>query len=194
MPDALLYLHGFNSSPASFKALALQNYMQDAGLGSRLRIPYIKTSPAEAYMQLSAEFASLQQGFDAVAVAGSSLGGFYATMLAEQHDCRAVLINPAVRPHVLLEKYIGENVNYHTEEHWRFDASYIEQLQQLDVETITSPERYLVLLQTGDETLDYRDALEKYAGCEIILEQGGNHAFTGFEKHIPRLLAFCGIK
>ena len=126
-------------------------------------------------------------------MAGSSLGGFYATALAEHYGCRAVLINPAVRPHLLLQKYIGENVNYYTDEHWQFDASHVEQLRQLDVAHISQPQRYLLMLQTGDETLDYRDAEAKYAGCPAIMEQGGDHSFAGFERHIPRMLEFCGI-
>ena len=193
MTSALLYLHGFNSSPQSFKALALSDYMRTKNLQSQLSIPAISPWPAEAYLQLCNEYTALKQHFDKVAVAGSSLGGFYATVLAEQYGCHAVLINPAVRPYSLLQKYIGDNVNYHTAEHWQFEARHVEQLRQLDVASITRPERYLLMLQTGDETLDYRDAEMKYAGCEAIVEQGGDHGFAGFERHIPRVLEFCGI-
>jgi len=167
--------------------------MRSKGLESQLTIPAIHPCPADAYMQLCAEYTALAQRFDAVAVAGSSLGGFYATVLAEQYGCRAVLINPAVRPQLLLQKYIGENVNYYTDEHWQFDSTHVEQLRQLDVEHISQPDRYLLMLQTGDETLDYRDAEAKYVGCPAIVEQGGDHSFAGFERHIPRMLEFCGI-
>lgn len=193
MNNALLYLHGFNSSPASYKAQALRLYMREHGLEPQLSIPDIKPVPADAYQQLVTEFMALQQQFDTVSVAGSSLGGFFATLLAERFGCRAVLINPAVRPHLLLEKYIGENVNYHSAVRWQFDARHIEQLHKLDVARISSPERYWLMLQTGDETLDYRDAQMKYAGCPALVEQGGDHGFSGFEQHIPRLLAFCDI-
>jgi predicted esterase YcpF (UPF0227 family) len=128
-----------------------------------------------------------------VAFAGSSLGGFYATWLAERFGGKAVLINPAVRPHELLEKYIGENINYYTSEHWILNESHIQQFRELDVDCITDPERYLVMLQTGDETLDYRHAVEKYEDCNIELEQGGDHSFIDFENHIDRLLKFCEI-
>ncbi len=193
MKTALLYLHGFNSSPASYKAKLLQHYMRMHGLGAQLSVPELNPSPADAYLQLCEEFSSLQARFDEVAVAGSSLGGFYATVLAERFGCRAVLVNPAVRPHRLLVKYIGENVNYHSTVRWQFDTSHIEQLRQLDVAQISSPERYLLLLQTGDETLDYRDAADRYAQCPAVIEQGGDHGFSGFERHIPRLLEFCNI-
>jgi hypothetical protein len=193
MSNALLYLHGFNSSPASYKAQALQSFMRERGLEAQLSLPEIMPAPAEAHQQCLAEYRRLQQQFEKVAVAGSSLGGFYATVLAERFGCRAVLINPAVRPHILLEKYIGENVNYHSAVRWQFEPVHIEQLRSLDVEIITSPERYLVMLQTGDETLDYRDAIAKYTGCPMLIEQGGDHSFSGFEQHIPRLLEFCDI-
>ncbi len=193
MNNALLYLHGFNSSPASYKAQALLRYMREHGLEQQLSLPEIKPFPAEAHQQLLAEYTALSARFDNVAVAGSSLGGFYATVLAEHFGCRAVLINPAVKPHLLLEKYIGENVNYYSDVHWRLDPEHIEQLRSLDVAHVTSPERYWLMLQTGDETLDYRAAEEKYAACPMLIEQGGDHSFTGFEQHIPQLLEFCDI-
>lgn len=193
MSTALLYLHGFNSSPASYKAQALQATMHEQGLADQLCIPSIEPWPSAAHQQLLAQYTALQQQFTRVAVAGSSLGGFYATILAERFGCRAVLINPAVRPHLLLQKYIGENVNVHTAERWQFDATHVEQLRALDVDTISLPERYLLMLQTGDETLDYRDAKAKYEGSALLLEEGGDHGFSGFEQHIPRLLEFCDI-
>jgi predicted esterase YcpF (UPF0227 family) len=193
MNNALLYLHGFNSSPASYKAQALLRYMREHGLEQQLSLPEIKPFPAEAYQQLLAEYTALSERFDNVTVVGSSLGGFYATVLAEHFGCRAVLINPAVKPHLLLEKYIGENVNYYSSVRWRLDPEHIEQLRSLDVAHITSPERYWLMLQTGDETLDYRAAETKYAACPTLIEQGGDHSFTGFEQHIPQLLEFCDI-
>jgi uncharacterized protein len=193
MNNALLYLHGFNSSPASYKAQALLRYMRERGLEQQLSLPEIKPFPAEAHQQLLAEYTALSERFDNVAIAGSSLGGFYATVLAEHFGCRAVLINPAVKPHLLLEKYIGENVNYHNDARWQLEPVHIEQLRLLDVETITSPERYWLMLQTGDETLDYRAAAAKYAACPMLIEQGGDHGFAGFEQHIPQLLEFCDI-
>jgi predicted esterase YcpF (UPF0227 family) len=193
MSNAILYLHGFNSSPDSYKARALAAFMRERGLASCLKIPAIEPFPDSAISQLSALIEAMQLQHDQVAVAGSSLGGFYATWLAERFACRAVLINPAVRPDLLLEKYLGENINYYTSARWRLDASHIEQLRLLDVEHITEPQRYLLMLQTGDETLDYRQAQAKYAACPAIIEQGGDHAFSGFERHIPRMLEFCGI-
>jgi len=103
------------------------------------------------------------------------------------------LINPAVRPHVLLEKYLGENVNYYTSEKWVLNEAHIQQFRDLDVKKITQPERYLVKLQAGDEALDYQLAVDKYAGCHVEIEAGGDHSFINFEQHVQSLLDFCGI-
>ncbi|MDH5388861.1 MAG: esterase [Gammaproteobacteria bacterium] len=188
----LIYLHGFNSSPESYKAKLLYAHMEQRGILDQLIIPEIPPVPAEAMAMLVALFEENQEIGD-VAVAGSSLGGFYSTCLAERFGCKAALINPAVRPHLLLKKYLGENKNYNTAETWVLDQSHIEQLKEMDVDAITRPERYLLLLQKGDETLDYRQALEKYKDCPLVLEEGGDHSFTGFENHIEPILRFCGI-
>ena len=166
--------------------------MQAKGLGQYLQIPEIPPLPAEAIEMLVACVERAQTSHK-VAFAGSSLGGFYAPWLAERFGGKAVLINPAVRPHVLLEKYLGENVNYYTSEKWVLNETHIQQFRDLDVEKITQPERYLVKLQTGDETLDYRLAADKYAGCHLQIEDGGDHSFINFEQHIDSLLDFCGI-
>lgn len=166
--------------------------MDERGLQDRLISPALPPVPADAMAMLIDLYESNRQ-FGDIAVAGSSLGGFYATYLAEQFGGKAVLINPAVRPHLLLEKYLGENINYHTSEHWMFDETHIEQLRQLEVNPITKAERYLLMLQKGDETLDYRQALEKYTDCSMVLEEGGDHSFVGFENHIQHILNFCGI-
>ena len=188
----LIYLHGFNSSPESYKAKLLYAYAEQRGMLDQLIIPEIPPVPAEAMAMLVAVFEENQKKGD-VAVAGSSLGGFYSTCLAERFGCKAVLINPAVRPHLLLKKYLGENTNYNTAETWVLNESHIEQLREMDVEAITRPERYLLMLQKGDETLDYRQALEKYKDCPLVLEEGGDHSFLGFENHIEQILKFCGI-
>lgn len=195
-PVILVYLHGFNSSPASYKARLLHQSMAekfgDKKLDEHLYIPQIPPVPADAIDLLMERIESFQKDHT-IAVAGSSLGGFYATWLAERYACKAVLINPAVRPDLLLEKYLGENVNYYTSEHWILDESHIEQFRQLDIDRITQPERYLLMLQKGDETLDYRQAMEKYMHCPAVIEEGGDHSFVDFDRHIARLLDFCGI-
>lgn len=193
MQHVLLYLHGFNSSPQSHKARVLYEYMHERGLAEALHIPRIPPQPAAAFADLCELYESLAVENRQVAVIGSSLGGFYATALAQRYDCRAVLINPAVRPAILLQRYLGLNTNYYSSETWELNQAHIQQLRDLDVPRIIRPECYLLLLQTGDETLDYCDALEKYRDCAAIVEQGGSHAFDGFERHLDTILTFCNV-
>ncbi len=187
----IVYLHGFNSSPDSYKARTLRSFMREQGLDHHLEVPAVPPVPNDAIELLTDRMETLRKKYT-VSLVASSLGGFYATWLAERYDCKAVLVNPVVRPHELLEQYLGENINYYSSEHWVLDESHIEQLRALDAERITHPERYLLMLQTGDETLDYRLAKDKYAGCPSIIEQGGNHAFIDFDRHIEYVLSFCG--
>mgnify|MGYP000061666791 FL=1 len=189
----LLYLHGFNSSPQSHKAQLITRYMHARGCLDLLICPQIPSVPGEARLfleQLVEETLDEHQ----LSYAGSSLGGYYATYLAEKYSGSAVLINPSVKPYETLRAHLGENKFYFDEGCWEFDESHIQQLKDMDVRSITQAERYLILLQTGDETLDYREAELKYKNARCIIEQGGDHSFTGLERHIKQIMQFCGIK
>jgi predicted esterase YcpF (UPF0227 family) len=166
--------------------------MQRSGLGDRIVIPKIPPVPADAIELLQQHADSINEDHD-LSLIGSSLGGFYATWLAEKYHCPAVLINPAIKPHELLMKYLGENKNYYTAESWVLDQSHIAQFKKLYIEKVTTPERYLLLLQTGDDTLDYREALEKYPDSPAVVEQGGSHEFSGFERYLDKILSFCNV-
>jgi len=190
--NKILYLHGFNSSPDSRKARVLHDYMERTGLSDRIDIPEIPPVPADAIELLQQHAEEIIKQYT-LSLVGSSLGGFYATWLAEKYNCPAVLINPAIRPHQILSKYLGENTNYYTAESWVLDEVHINQFYELYIEKISHPHRYLLMLQTGDETLDYREAVEKYAGCPSIIEQGGSHEFSGFERHLDKILEFCNV-
>ena len=159
------------------------------GAADRLIVPALPPSPRDAMASLDAIIAAAGP----VALVGSSLGGFYATWLAEHHDLPAVLINPAVRPWRLLDQYIGENANYHTGETWTFQPDWIDALKHYGVDQIRRPENLLVLLQTGDETLDWHDAWDLYEDCHLYRGLGGSHGFDDFEAFIPLVLRFCGI-
>jgi uncharacterized protein len=194
----LLYIHGFNSSPASFKASLLKQYVESRHMADCLHIPLLSGVPEKAMAQLSALIEPAitdgkKKTRQQICLIGSSLGGYYATWLAEHYGCRAVLVNPAVRPYDLLENNLGMNVNYYTDEVFELTSEHIEQLRKLEVEHITKPDRYLLMLQTGDEVLDYKLAIEKYPAVPSIVEEGGGHEFMGFDRHLETVLAFCGI-
>lgn len=189
MSSSLIYIHGFNSSPASHKASILRRVFEQAGAGDRLHIPALPPEPKKAMAILEATIA----GAGPVALLGSSLGGFYATWLAEHHDLRAALINPAVRPWRLLDKYTGINHNYHTGQAYEFDAGWLDQLRAYEVAGIRKPEQLLLLTQTGDESLDWRVGWEFYADCHLYRGLGGSHGFDDFDAFIPLVLRFCGV-
>ena len=157
-----------------------------------LLVPQIPVVPEEARLFLEQLVEQTLQTHN-LNFAGSSLGGYYATYLAEKYSGSAVLINPSVKPYETLRAYLGENRFYYGDDSWDFTEAHIHQLQFMDVTPITKPDRYLVLLQTGDETLDYREAELKYKASHLIIEQGGNHAFTGFERYIPQIIQFSQL-
>lgn len=187
---ALLYLHGFNSAPSSHKARTLQRYMDERGIGSQLSCPALPHHPRDAAALIEGEFARFGAGN--VTLLGSSLGGFYSTWFAEKHDCRAVLVQPAVQPSAGLESYLGPQKNLYTGETYELTREHLDGWQSLVVEKV-DPERYLLLLETGDEVLDYRVAVSRYEGARMVIRQGGDHALQSFPEHIPRILAFAGI-
>ncbi len=183
----LIYIHGFNSSPASSKAAAIQRELERRGRGGDFLAPALPHSPAAA----AALLAQLVRTHHDACLIGSSLGGFYATWLVETHGVRAVLLNPAVRPYDLLAGEIRRQKNFHTGEEYDFTAQHLEELRALEVDSIT-PERYLLLVTTGDEVLDYRHAVEKYRGARQIVTEGGDHGLSDFAHYLDTVLAFGG--
>lgn len=185
----LVYLHGFNSSPESAKAQHLQRELARRGLAARYACPALPDRPLDAVAAVDAVLAANP---GPVCFIGSSLGGFYATYFAEKHDARAVLVNPAVDPHEGLRAYLGEQQNLHTGERYTLTERHLEQWAALYAKRI-HPERYLVLLETGDEVLDYRIAMIRYAGARQAIVEGGDHSLRSFPEHVPRILEFAGL-
>ncbi|TWE01530.1 hypothetical protein FB481_111104 [Pseudomonas sp. AG1028] len=189
MTNTILYIHGLNSSPVSTKASQLIAAMTDRGLQNQLRVPALHHHPRQAIAQLEALIAELGRP----TLVGSSLGGYYATHLAERHGLKALLINPAVRPHELFDGYLGTQTNHYSGETWELTEDHVAALAELAVEPPVDPARYQVWLQTGDETLDYRRAQAYYRHCALRIEAGGDHGFQGFAERLPMLFAFAGI-
>ena len=186
----VLYLHGFNSSPLSFKAQQLTAFWRKACLpADRLSVPDLPNDPQEAIESLERW---MEQRDAPVVLVGSSLGGYYATWLAEKYQCKALLINPAVLPCQRFEQYLGPQKNYYTDESWELTPAHVDALARLETPPPDDRERYLVWLQTGDETLDYREAEEFYRHCQLDIRQSGDHSYQGFVERIPELLAFAG--
>jgi len=186
---AILYIHGLNSSPLSQKASQLSAALERIGMADRLRVPALHHHPRQALVQLEEALTELGRPL----LVGSSLGGYYATHLAERHGLKALLINPAVTPHRRFDGYLGPQTNLYSGEVWDLTEDHVVALGELEVPPPQDAERYQVWLQTGDETLDYRDAEAFYRGCALRIQAGGDHGFQGFAERLPALLAFAGF-
>jgi len=187
----ILYLHGFRSSPHSFKARLLGERLRALGRGDDYVCPQLPASPRQA-IELAQQLMHRKAPEDVVLI-GSSLGGYYATWLAEQSGCRAVLLNPAVKPPRELEQYVGVSTAYHSGEPFEFKREYIAELQALTVPHITRPQRYFLIAATGDEVLDWREMTAHYAQARQHVIQGSDHGLSDFAGHIDEVLAFCGV-
>jgi predicted esterase YcpF (UPF0227 family) len=176
----ILYLHGFRSSPRSYKARVVHGRMTELGRAHELICPQLPASPHAAMalvLTLAERYAN--KGPDGIAIIGSSLGGFYA------------LVNPAVDPLKDLDQHVGTTTAWHSSEPFEFRREYIDELAALKVARITRPERYFLLAATGDEVLDYRDMVAHYAGAHQHVIQGSDHAVSEFEQYVDQVLAFC---
>ncbi len=190
----IVYLHGFRSSPASRKAAQLVAAVAalPAAVRPQLWVPELTHDPAAA---IAGVVAWVERNADPTRLAfvGSSLGGYYATHLAERFAARAVLINPAVRAFDDLAPWLGTQTNLYTGEAFEVTHAHFDELRALHVPRITRPDRYFLLVETGDEVLDYREAVSRYAGAWQYVRGGGDHTFTVFAEQLPAILRFAGV-
>ena len=182
----IVYLHGFASSSQSEKALLVRDYFQQHLPQHQLSVPDLPYTPAEAWQEL--QLFCLQN--PPQLIIGSSLGGFLATALAEQYGCRAVLINPAVRPHLLLQQHLGRYYHPVRQQHYEVRADHLPLLEDLQVQELRRPSQYLVLLQSGDEVLDYRQALDFYQQCQTDVQEGGDHSYQNLQSRLADIVNF----
>jgi predicted esterase YcpF (UPF0227 family) len=192
MTAAVIYIHGFISSPQSHKAQQLGEFVAAQYPDIEYIVPSLANNPGEAGQQLDRLVQDcLQRHPGALGLVGSSLGGFWATVMAERYDLPAVLINPAVAPHNFAEHFIGAHHNPYTGVDFSLTHADIDALRAMAVAPVAS--RYWVLVQEADEVLDYRRALDFYHGSKMTVEAGGDHSFQSFERHLPAVMDFLQL-
>jgi len=188
----IVYLHGFNSAPQSVKGRILARAAAALPDPPRFHLPQLHHRPARAMDDVCAWIDREAPAGRDLTLIGSSLGGFYATYLAERYGARAVLINPAIRPHEDLRPFAGPQRNLYTGEEYEVTREHFDELSSFAVARITRPERYFLLVRTGDEVLDWREAVAFYVGAFQCVAGGGDHAWTDFDGEVAAVLRFAG--
>lgn len=187
----ILYLHGFRSSPGSRKAIQLREALAARDMVDEYMCPQLPASPRRA-IEVAQAACTLEDPARLVLI-GSSLGGYYATWLAEHIGCRAVLLNPAITPYEDLKAHLGQQPVYFSDASIDMKPEYLDELLALDTPRITRPERYFLVAATGDEVIDWRTMVAKYAGCRQRVIEGSDHQIGDFAQVLPEVLAFCGV-
>ena len=188
----LLYLHGFRSSPLSNKARIMSEHVATQHPKVRWWSPQLPPSPREAAAVIAEGIANWPR--QSMAVMGSSLGGYYASWVAQLARCKSVMINPAVNPARDLEKYIGEQSNWHDpDDTFFFRPEYIEELRQLDTSAMTPAAPEMVLIAQGDEVLDWNEMSERYPHALQLVQEGGDHALSNFAEYLDRIDEFLAL-
>jgi uncharacterized protein len=188
----ILYLHGFRSSPLSTKAQMVRRWLAEHRPEVHYWCPQLPPSPREAMQLVFDGVAAWPR--DTMAVMGSSLGGFYASVVAEALGCRAVVLNPAVDPARDLAHHIGEQTTWQRpEEQFFFRAEYVDELRALAPATLTRPERYAAVIAKGDEVLDWREMTTRHAGAHTLLLEGSDHGLSDFPEQLPFVLRFLNL-
>jgi predicted esterase YcpF (UPF0227 family) len=188
----LLYLHGFRSSPDSFKARKMAAVVRERHPQVHWWCPQLPPSPAAAMALLRDGIAGWPPG--QMAVVGSSLGGFYATCIAEDVGCRAVLLNPAVHAARDLARHVGDQTAWHDpDQHFHFAPEYVDELRALERGPVRRPQDYFAVIAKGDEVLDWREMTGRYPGARIKLLEGGDHGLSDFDAHMGEVLEFLEL-
>jgi predicted esterase YcpF (UPF0227 family) len=188
--SVILYLHGFTSGPQSHKAQALGARMRERGFGDKFLSPQLPASPREAIALAS----KLIRQHGVTTVVGSSLGGYYSTYLAQTFDLKAVLVNPAVVAHLALKDYVGPQRWLYSDEAFEFTLEHVEELRAIEVPALSKPQRFWLLVEEGDETLDYRHAVNRYQGARQTVLPGGDHSFTCWNDYVDPIIEFASLK
>lgn len=186
----IAYVHGFLSGPNAVKSTILKNYLKEHEPELCFDAPDFPDTPKEAYEYLEAYFKKAQKSHDKICLVGSSMGGFFSTLMADKFGFKAALLNPCAHPQDYFKDLVGSQYNAATDVYFELHNDMLAYICYLDSRCKVNSDRLFVLLQRGDEVLDYTKAQSFYAGCKMDIEDGGCHTFDNFESKIPSILEF----
>ena len=181
-----IFIHGFGSSGQGGKAQLFRDYFKS------IDRPFIAPSLSYVPKLAISTLEELIESYDEVTLIGSSLGGYYSLYLSEKYGVKTVLINPATKSAKTLKRAIslkGYAPNFYDNSSFEWCESHLEMLNEYQMDNIKS-DRYLLLVQKGDDVLDYRDAISKVPNATMVVEEGGTHQFESIDKHFERIIEF----
>ena len=183
----IIYLHGFNSSAESKKSKILDSYLKGEKLMT-LESPNLNKSPSKAISQIEK---IIKESSNRVCVVGSSLGGLYATFIADKYDLKSVTINPVVKNHISgMKDLVGSHKNFHSNEEYKFTMKDYLNLQKLGLENLKKPLNHFCLIKMSDEVLDHNETFQYFSKSYVLSEKGGNHSYDDFFEKIPLILDY----
>lgn len=194
--DLVVYLHGFRSSSKSVKAQKMIDVFDQAGFSSHLWVPDLPASPAQALALIDQQVDARLQSSPGMSLTfiGSSLGGFYATVLGEQHtQANVILLNPAIKPYDDLQDQIGRKKVYFSDEEIEFVPAYLDDLKAMERSSLIYPERYFLVAARDDEVLSCDTMLTRYQGAHQLYLLGSDHALSDFDEVLPFVKLAVGL-
>ena len=178
----IIYIHGFGSSGEGHKAKQFREYFKEDGFIA----PSLSYIPELAIKTLE----ELIESYNGkVTLVGSSLGGFYSIYLSQKYNLKSVLINPSIFPYITLKKVLGDAPSFYDDSSFTWKESHIEMLQNYVIDEVNQ-KNFMLLVQKGDETLDYNEAVNKLQDSSLIIEEGGSHSFDAIERYFDKIREF----
>jgi hypothetical protein len=191
MSNTILYFHGFKSSSDSGKAQEFKKFIENKTSQTKIIIPDLKDDFKEAHKQIEG---LIDKNSPNILYMGSSLGGYYALYFAQLYKSKSVLINPAITPLSDFEIHLGKNENYATGNKFTISKDDISYVRNLHHKKILEPKNNLILLESGDEVLNYVEASSYFRGSYIDIFYGGNHSYTSIKEKFTKIKDFFDLK
>lgn len=202
----IIYIHGLDSDANSTKGILLESYCQQHHADINVYRPDLNSAPAQVFEQLVKLVTELSRE-DKTVLIGSSLGGYFSTLVSNHTGCPALLLNPSIQPHVTLQRFahelllngdegqvedeVPENQILHTTiGGWEITPADLQWFADHQLVSINYPHKIAVLLKENDELLNSELSKDFYQtqGATVTMQAGGDHRFTDFGEQLPMVI------